>query len=149
MICTSLMNFIWGWISHDGVMTLLCEAKLWYAYCLWTYIVNLLCRNITGATLKGFLAPELGLLTYLQELYASKLKKKLTQFMFPCLLVVWLLLTFSMLIICRILNNNNLLGIIPKELGMLKNLEVLDLGKNQLSGPIPHELGNLTNIKKM
>ena len=50
---------------------------------------------------------------------------------------------------CRILHGNNLIGTIPKELGMLKSLKVLDLGMNQLSGPVPPEIGNLTQAVKM
>ena len=55
----------------------------------------------------------------------------------------------DILMLCRILHGNNLIGAIPKEIGMLKYLKVLDLGQNQLSGPIPPELGNLTNLVKM
>lgn len=58
-------------------------------------------------------------------------------------------LTFTVLMLCRILHDNTLIGVIPKELGMLKNLKILDLGMNQLSGHIPPEIGNLTNISKM
>ena len=49
----------------------------------------------------------------------------------------------------RTLRQNNLIGIIPKELGMLKFLKVLDLGMNQMTGPIPPELGNLSSVMKM
>lgn len=49
----------------------------------------------------------------------------------------------------RILHGNLLFGTIPKEIGMLKKLEVLDLGSNQLTGKIPPEIGNLTSIVKM
>ena len=56
---------------------------------------------------------------------------------------------FHVLMVCRKLHGNNLIGIIPKELGMLKYLRVLDLGMNQLSGPIPPEIGNLTNLETM
>lgn len=58
-------------------------------------------------------------------------------------------LTLCALVACRIFHDNNLIGTIPKEVGMLKNLEVLDLGMNQLSGPIPPEIGNLTNAIRM
>ncbi|KAI3944373.1 hypothetical protein MKW98_006534 [Papaver atlanticum] len=48
-----------------------------------------------------------------------------------------------------VLHKNNLLGIIPKEIVMLKNLMVLDLGMNRLTGPIPREIGNLVKITKI
>lgn len=47
------------------------------------------------------------------------------------------------------MHGNLLIGTIPKEIGLLKSLKVLDLGVNQLTGPIPSELGNLTTIMKM
>ena len=50
---------------------------------------------------------------------------------------------------CRILHGNKLVGTVPKELGYLKNLRVLDIGMNQLTGPIPPEFGNLTKVMKM
>ena len=112
----------------------------------------LLCRNISGSSLRGFLAPELGRITYLQELYVPC-------FSYPCVITI----CFRLLVLeyhgciglmsgsygCRILHGNNLIGAIPKELGMLKSLKVLDLGMNQLSGPIPPEIGNLTQAVKM
>lgn len=49
----------------------------------------------------------------------------------------------------RILHGNKFIGTIPKEIGLLKDLRVLDLGANQLSGPIPPEIGNLNSIIKM
>ncbi|KAG9145101.1 hypothetical protein Leryth_008915 [Lithospermum erythrorhizon] len=49
----------------------------------------------------------------------------------------------------RILHDNMLIGAIPMEIGMLKSLKVVDLGRNQLTGPIPHEIGKLSNIKTM
>lgn len=45
------------------------------------------------------------------------------------------------------LGRNNLLGIIPVELGQLASLETLALPANELSGPIPRELGNLNNLR--
>ncbi len=44
------------------------------------------------------------------------------------------------------LEDNNLTGSIPPEIGNLSNLNRLDLYKNQLTGEIPHEIGNLTNL---
>jgi Leucine-rich repeat (LRR) protein len=44
------------------------------------------------------------------------------------------------------LYNNQLTGSIPPELGDLSNLTDLWLGFNQLSGSVPAELGNLTNL---
>lgn len=41
------------------------------------------------------------------------------------------------------------MGTIPKEIGLLRNLEVLDVGSNQLTGTIPPEIGSLTAIVKM
>ena len=47
------------------------------------------------------------------------------------------------------LDNNQLTGEIPAELGNLTYLERLWLGGNQLTGEIPAELGNLTNLKDL
>ena len=45
------------------------------------------------------------------------------------------------------LSENQLKGEIPPELGNLARLEWLDLSENQLKGEIPPELGNLTNLR--
>ncbi len=44
------------------------------------------------------------------------------------------------------LNNNNLNGSMPAELGALTEVEWLELDGNNLSGNIPPELGNLSNL---
>ena len=56
---------------------------------------------------------------------------------------------FCFLFLCRILHGNSFIGTIPRELGVLESLKVLDLGMNQLTGPIPAEIGNLTQVVKM
>ena len=47
------------------------------------------------------------------------------------------------------LNENQLSGPIPAELGSLYNLESLGLSVNQLNGPIPTELGGLANLESL
>ena len=47
------------------------------------------------------------------------------------------------------LGSNMLAGPIPKELGGLLHLETLNLGENQLSGAIPGELGSLRTLRSL
>jgi hypothetical protein len=42
-----------------------------------------------------------------------------------------------------------LVGSIPKEIGKLQNVTVLNLSTNQLVGPIPSETGNMRKISTM
>ncbi|CAI9778137.1 unnamed protein product [Fraxinus pennsylvanica] len=45
------------------------------------------------------------------------------------------------------LENNNLTGSIPPEIGKCTNLALLNLAGNGLTGPLPPSLGNLTNLQ--
>ncbi|XP_038722025.1 probable inactive receptor-like protein kinase At3g56050 isoform X2 [Tripterygium wilfordii] len=45
-------------------------------------------------------------------------------------------------VVIFILRNNSFQGNIPKEIGELKDLEVLDIGFNNFSGPFPSDFGN-------
>ena len=47
------------------------------------------------------------------------------------------------------LDDNDLSGPIPPELGGLASLESLGLGANDLTGPIPPELGNLASLERL
>ena len=46
-----------------------------------------------------------------------------------------------------ILNDNNLAGTIPAELGNLTNLQILDIRNNKLTGRLPRSLMQLTNLE--
>ncbi|XWS71880.1 hypothetical protein CRYUN_Cryun03dG0175800 [Craigia yunnanensis] len=48
-----------------------------------------------------------------------------------------------------ILRNNSFFGSIPKEIGELKELEVLDLGYNNFSGPFPSDFSNNLYLTKL
>ena len=48
-----------------------------------------------------------------------------------------------------VLKSNNLAGTMPRELGLLSNLEVMDLYGNLLAGLIPSELGQLSRLSTL
>lgn len=48
-----------------------------------------------------------------------------------------------------VLSENNFFGVIPKEVGRLRRLEVLDLTNNNLSGRIPAEIGDLHSLRSL
>jgi hypothetical protein len=48
-----------------------------------------------------------------------------------------------------ILHKNFFYGIIPTEIGDLRELKVLDLGYNNFNGPIPSELINILSLEFM
>jgi hypothetical protein len=58
-------------------------------------------------------------------------------------------LIFLPLFVCRYLDHNLLFGTIPKQIGSLRNLRVLDLSSNRLTGPIPSELSGLSSVTIM
>lgn len=96
--------------------------------------------NISDTLMRGFLVPELGHITYLQELILrgnflmgtipkeiGKLKK------------------------LKILDmgNNHLTGPIPAEIGNLSNIMIINLQFNGLTGELPPEIGNLKYLRKL
>lgn len=50
------------------------------------------------------------------------------------------------MVLFRLLQNNQLSGPIPSEIGKLSELGTIDLSGNQFSGEIPMSLGLLTNL---
>lgn len=49
----------------------------------------------------------------------------------------------------RLLNDNNITGGIPQELGNLSSLTTLKLGGNSLNGSIPDSLGRLSKLQNL
>lgn len=49
-------------------------------------------------------------------------------------------------VIHRLLQNNQLSGVVPTEIGKLSELQTLDLSSNQFHGEIPSSLGRLTRL---
>eukprot|EP00986_Skeletonema_menzelii_P008781 scaffold3803_cov151-Skeletonema_menzelii.AAC.8 len=47
------------------------------------------------------------------------------------------------------LNNNQLTGTIPSEIGLMENLKQLKLYENQLTGTIPSEIGSMENLEEL
>lgn len=48
-----------------------------------------------------------------------------------------------------LLDNNNLVGELPQEIGNLKNLILLRMDANKLSGSIPESIGDLTQVREI
>ncbi|URE40344.1 Leucine rich repeat N-terminal domain [Musa troglodytarum] len=114
--------------------------------CNWTGVIcsrNQDCvvsLNLSGRSLKGFLAPELRFLGCLQELY---LNNNLLLGTIPT--EIGLLKNLTVLD----LSVNRLTGPIPSKFGELTGIIKLDLHSNGLTGNIPPELGNLGNLVEL
>ncbi|PKA52157.1 putative LRR receptor-like serine/threonine-protein kinase [Apostasia shenzhenica] len=93
--------------------------------------------NISNSSLKGFLAPEIGLLNSLQELI---LDNNLFYGTIPK--QIGLLKSLHLLD----LSANQLCGPIPSEIGGLYSVKIINLHYNGFTGVIPPELGNLVNL---
>ncbi|KAJ0963804.1 hypothetical protein J5N97_028926 [Dioscorea zingiberensis] len=111
--------------------------------CNWTGIYcsrpqnRVITLNLSSSSLKGFLAPELGLLSSLQQLI---LDNNLLLGTIPK--QIGMLKRLSLLD----LSFNRISGPIPLEIGNLTNAMKIDLHSNGLTGTIPPELGNLESL---
>ncbi|XP_028767406.1 probable LRR receptor-like serine/threonine-protein kinase At1g63430 [Neltuma alba] len=96
--------------------------------------------NISGSSLRGFLAPELGQITYLQELilHGNNLIGTLPKELF----------TLNSLKVLD-LGKNQLSGPIPPEIGNLAQIVQINLQSNGLTGRLPATLGNLRNLQEL
>ncbi|KAK8495809.1 hypothetical protein V6N13_026317 [Hibiscus sabdariffa] len=114
--------------------------------CRWTGITcnmerqHVIKINISDSSLKGFLAPEMGRIPYLQELTLRKNN-----------LIGTIPKELSMLKFLQVLDLgvNQLTGIIPPELGNLTSLVKINLQSNGLTGSLPGELGNLKDLREL
>lgn len=50
-------------------------------------------------------------------------------------------------LVCSLLQNNNINGPIPEEIGRLTKLKTLDLSSNHFSGGIPNSVGHLESLQ--
>ncbi|WZZ51576.1 hypothetical protein YC2023_051683 [Brassica napus] len=114
--------------------------------CAWTgiacspskdHVINI---SISASSIKGFLAPELCQITYLQELI---LHGNLLLGTIPKEIGKWKNLKILDL------GNNHLMGPIPAEIGSLSSITIINLQSNGLTGKLPPELGNLKYLKEL
>ncbi|KAE8777194.1 putative LRR receptor-like serine/threonine-protein kinase [Hordeum vulgare] len=96
--------------------------------------------RLSNASLKGFIAPELGQLGFLQELYLDQ-----------NLLFGTIPKQLGSLRNLRVLDlgANRLAGPIPPELSGLNSVSVINLHSNGLTGNIPPQLGKLPNLVQL
>ncbi|XP_015570809.1 probable LRR receptor-like serine/threonine-protein kinase At1g63430 isoform X1 [Ricinus communis] len=96
--------------------------------------------NITGASLRGFIPPELGRITYLQELvlHGNNLIGPIPK-------------ELGMLKYLKVLDLgvNQLTGPIPPEIANLNNVMRINLQSNGLTGHLPPELGTLKYLEEL
>ncbi|CDP09761.1 unnamed protein product [Coffea canephora] len=96
--------------------------------------------NVSGASLKGFLAPELYLLSSLQELILHSNS-----------LIGTIPKEFGLLKNLKVLDlgANQLTGPIPPEIGKLSSIVKINLQSNGLTGRLPPELGSLKYLEEL
>ncbi|XP_051130059.1 probable LRR receptor-like serine/threonine-protein kinase At1g63430 [Andrographis paniculata] len=101
------------------------------------YVVKM---NISGESLKGFIAPELSRLSNLQELILH-----------GNLLIGTIPKEIGTLKSLRVLDlsSNQLTGPIPPEIGNLSSIVKINLESNGLTGRLPSELGNLKSLQEL
>ncbi|KAH1235610.1 putative LRR receptor-like serine/threonine-protein kinase [Glycine max] len=96
--------------------------------------------NLSGASLRGFLAPEFGKITYLQELilHGNSLIGVIPK-------------ELGMLNSLKVLDlgMNQLTGPIPPEIGNLTQVMKINLQSNGLTGRLPPELGKLKYLQEL
>ncbi|KAK9076700.1 hypothetical protein SSX86_005034 [Deinandra increscens subsp. villosa] len=106
-------------------------------YCFDDHVIKI---NISSSLIKGFIAEELFLLSFLRELilHGNNLLGSIPK-------QIGLLKHLKVLD----LGGNQLSGPIPHEIGNLDSIIKINLQSNALSGDLPSELGNLKNLQEL
>ncbi|KMT12100.1 hypothetical protein BVRB_5g100530 isoform B [Beta vulgaris subsp. vulgaris] len=150
--CHSFMSEVWALtafkeaIYEDPYLVLADWNGLDATPCEWSGVSCSMARdhvlklNISGSSLKGFIAPELGLLKNLQELrlHGNNLIGIIPK-------EIGLLKNLKVLD----LGANKITGPIPREMGDLSSIVKINLQSNGLTGTLPPELGGLKNLQEL
>eukprot|EP00567_Pseudictyota_dubia_P010412 CAMPEP_0197441402 /NCGR_PEP_ID=MMETSP1175-20131217/7677_1 /TAXON_ID=1003142 /ORGANISM="Triceratium dubium, Strain CCMP147" /LENGTH=746 /DNA_ID=CAMNT_0042971665 /DNA_START=172 /DNA_END=2412 /DNA_ORIENTATION=+ len=125
-----------NWKNNTNYLTERHEC-IWYGlYCNSSFHVKqirLNINNLTGTIPKELFAHELGII----DLHSNRIGGTISDYV--C--------NISRTLTEMILHSNSLTGTILPCLGMLKNLEYLNLRENLLKGPIPESLNKLALVK--
>ncbi|KAF7828289.1 putative LRR receptor-like serine/threonine-protein kinase [Senna tora] len=123
-----------NWITLDS------DPCDWFGVFCTTARDHVIKLNISGSSLRGFLSPELGQITYLQELVLNGNN-----------LIGTIPKELGMLTSLKVLDlgTNQLSGPIPPEIGNLEQVVKINLQSNGLTGRIPSNLGNLKNLQEL
>ncbi|CAL5029190.1 unnamed protein product [Urochloa decumbens] len=122
------------WTDADG------NACDWHGVICSAPQGSVISLKLSNSSLKGFIAPELGRLSFLQELF---LDHNLLFGTIPKQIGSLRNLRFLDLSV------NRLTGPIPSELGGLNSVSLIDFHSNGLTGNIPPELGKLQNLVQL
>ncbi|KAK7358633.1 hypothetical protein VNO77_00571 [Canavalia gladiata] len=122
----------WNTLDSD-----LCDWNGVYCTAARDHVIKL---NISGSSLRGFLAPEFGKITYLEELILHGNN-----------LIGIIPKELGMLKSLKALDlgKNQLSGPIPHELANLTQIVKINLQSNGLTGRLPPELGNLKYLQEL
>ncbi|RVW31899.1 Protein MALE DISCOVERER 2 [Vitis vinifera] len=118
-----------------GIPVTVMLACGWGVHCYDSKVQTL---DLNGLSLEGILAPGLGKLSHLRSLLACH-DADTTTTPPPNGHRNYVI----------VLHKNNFSGTIPKEIGGLIRLELLDLRDNNLSGVIPEEIGSMPSLKRL
>ncbi|KFK33028.1 hypothetical protein AALP_AA6G321000 [Arabis alpina] len=96
--------------------------------------------NISDTSMRGFLVPEIGQITYLQELILH-----------GNILMGTIPKEIGKLKKLKILDlgNNHLTGPVPAEIGNLASIKIINLQSNGFTGKLPPEIGNLKHLREL